>query len=328
MRSVTARSLALGLVLLAGCKPEPFRPDAGPIRWSPKPGEILDWDIQLARTPFDVSTMRAMYMIDLFDAVPAATMLDYGDGAPLTVPAGAHATAIAQLHATTPPTIVVCHVNSGAIRLTDPDAIKYPGYEANPPNRQTLPDSHPAPGSVIGWSTSETDSNERFIDMGDGARDKVLPLVERRIELAKRIGCDAIAANLNDAVAYESTIGHGFDPIKPEVLTSWATEVTKRAHDREISIGVRNSRQQTIDAEAPAYDWALVDRCGEYDECDKQQPFINRHKAVFAIDYDTMEDGSSSNTAAVVCGMQAAAQIAGGIIKTAALDSSYRMPCP
>jgi hypothetical protein len=200
MRSATARALSLGLLLAAGCKPDPFRPDAGPADvadppdapekpwWTPEPGEYPDWDIQLDRTQFDVTTRRGVYVIDLFDAVPAPTMLDYGDGTPVMVPAGVHATAIAALHATTPRTMVVCHVNTGAIRLDrEPDAVKFPGYKPTPPgvpNNPTTPDA----GSVIGWSIMGGDVNERFIDISPAARSAVLPLIGKRFDLAKQIG--------------------------------------------------------------------------------------------------------------------------------------------
>src|SRR3954463_10476443 len=122
MRSDSVRALILGSALVAGCQPSPQRPDPAPPWWQPAPGEAADWDIQLAATPFDISAARAMYTLDLWDAVPAATTLDYGDGAPLAVPAGKHPGAIAELHARTPPAIVVCQIGTGAIRLTDPDA--------------------------------------------------------------------------------------------------------------------------------------------------------------------------------------------------------------
>jgi len=201
--------------------------------------------------------------------------------------------------------------------------MKFPGYEANPPNRPT----DPVAGSVIGWSTTMTGLNERFIDVGAAARAMVLPLVDKRFELAKQIGCDAVAANHNDAVAYEGSDGHGFAPITPSVLDSWADEMTMRAHTREISVGTRNSPQQSIDVDAAAYDWTLVDRCGEFDECDKFRPFLNRRKAVFAVDYDLDFDGMP-NTMAIVCGKQTAAGITGGIVKTAALDSASPTRCP
>src|SRR5262245_11033617 len=100
MLSAPARAL-LALALVAGCKPEPHYndaqpPDAGNPWWSPKPGEAADWDIQLKAMNFDVSMTRAMMVIDLWDAVPAATMLTYADGV-LAVAAGVHPMAIGTL---------------------------------------------------------------------------------------------------------------------------------------------------------------------------------------------------------------------------------------
>ena len=108
---------------------------------------------------------------------------------------------------------------------------------------------------------------------------------------------------------------------------SWGSDLTTRAHDRELSIGLWNSPQQGIDVDAQAYDWAIIERCGERDECDMQRPFLNQRKAVFAIEY-TIDDDGNPNTSAVVCGRLTTAMITGGIIKTAALDSSSYMRCP
>ena len=95
------------------------------------PGVARNWDVQ-STAPFDLTAPRAMYDLDLWALVPATTMLDYGDGDPVTVPAGVLAGKIAELHARTPRTVVICHVDTGAIRLSDPDARKFPGYEASP----------------------------------------------------------------------------------------------------------------------------------------------------------------------------------------------------
>jgi hypothetical protein len=335
MASVPTRALllgSLGFVLVAGCKPEPFRPDAGPPRdgpppwWQPKPGEAADWDIQLA-APFNLSTPRAMYTIDLWDAVPAPTTLDYGTGTPatLTVPAGALAGKIAELHALTPPTIVVCHVGTGAIRLDDPDAVKFPGYvasPASPPNRLTSP----AAGSVIGWSITADDPNQRFIDIHESSRTKVAPLIGKRIELAKTIGCDAIAAEHNDLPAYESDKGgldHGFSPVSFDEYVSWSNELSSRAHDLEVSIGPRNRSTLGVDALSLTYDWAMVDRCAEHNDqsCDDMRPFLNKRKAVFAIEYNLNEENGQPNTQATLCSQLDLRGIQDGIIKTAELSS-------
>jgi hypothetical protein len=329
MRSATARALSLGLLLLAGCKPDPFRPDAGPPDapdidapeypwWTPGPGEIRDWDIQLAKTPFNVMAKRAMYIIDLFDAVPAATTLDYSSGM-LTVPPGVHAGAITQLKGTTPPTLVVCHVNTGAVRLSDPDAMKFPGYEANPPDAPALP----AANSVIGWSIGG-EPGERYIDLNAEARATVLPLIEKRFELAQKSGCDAILAGNNGALISSST---GFPTVDIDENKSWMEDLAAKAHARTLSIGIRNSVMQSTDVDAQAFDWALVERCGEEDMCNLQRAFLNQHKAVFAVDYTVDINGDPTNQTNL-CTNQAEGMIQGGIIKTPALDSTPPVGCP
>lgn len=321
MRSVPARALIIGLVL-AGCKPEPPRPDGAPPWWQPAPGEAADWDIQLtaAATGFDVSAPRAMYTIDLWDAVPAQTMLDYGDGSPVTVPAGAHASAIAQIRTLATSPMVVCHVGTGAIRLDDPDAAKFPGYQS-PPNRP----ASPADGSVIGWSPTDADPMERFIDLHEASRAIVAPLIGKRIELAKMIGCDGIASRYSDQRAYQPNPGHGFADLSTTEYASWSREVAGRAHALTLSIGLRAATADGISNTAPIYDWLMLDRCAEHDTCDPAKEYLNRRKAVFAIEYDFTEEGNANDPAAS-CSDLTREGITDGIIKKAALDS-FRMRC-
>src|SRR6188508_3425186 len=86
--------------LVAACKGDPVRPDAGPTLdaynppwFHPTPGQIKNWDIQLA-APYDFATQRAMVIVDVWDMVPSARMLEYGDGDPVAVPAGSQPTRI------------------------------------------------------------------------------------------------------------------------------------------------------------------------------------------------------------------------------------------
>ena len=325
MRSESVRGLILGLVLVAGCKPEPHRPDAAPPWWKPVPGEAADWDIQLAASPFDVSAQRAMYTLDLWDVVPTATTIDYSDGMPpLAVPAGAHASAIADLHTRTPPAIVVCQIGVGSIRLTDPDAKKFPIYEASPPNRQTAP----AAGSVIGWSTTTADANERFIDIHQAARTIITPLIKKRIDLAQTIGCDAIAAKDSDVPAFQDPggIGHGFPDISFSEYESWTGVVAGYAHSLRISVGPHNRSTLAVDQMAVTHDWIIAERCAEFQECDMYQPFLNRSKAVFALEYNKNEAGMDNNPT-TLCGRLETARIQDGIIKDAALSSAVYVPC-
>ncbi|MDQ3365910.1 MAG: endo alpha-1,4 polygalactosaminidase [Myxococcota bacterium] len=323
----------LGLGAVAACKGSPLRPDAQQDAtavdafelpwWTPSPGEARNWDIQLT-PPFDLTTPRAMYMLDLWDVVPAPMMLDYGDGDPVSVPAGELATAIATLKAQTPPAIVICHVDTGAIHLDDPDARKFPGFEATPPNRPT----NPAANSVIGWSTTETGTIERFLDVRADSRARFAAILFERFDLAKAIGCDGVATDRNDAVAYESTIGHGFGSIPIREHTSWSVEVAAQAHQRELSAGMRNGYTITAQSDelSDDFDFLVADRCAEHGVCDQARPFINKARAVFAIDYFVDEDGEPL-TEMAICTRWAQGQIQDGVIKDAALSSAVRETC-
>jgi hypothetical protein len=314
--------LVLAFALLAGCKPDPYRPDAAPPYWKPKPGEYADWDIQLEATSANLMAPRAMYTIDLWDAVPAARTLDYGGGQTVQVPAGKDAGAIAELRSRATPAIVVCQVGTGAIRLTDPDAPRFPGYEANPPDRP----KPRANGSVIGWSPLNGDPNVRFIDIHEASRSIVAPLIGKRLELAKMIGCDAIAAELHDQLSYQPT-GHGFDDLDPETdYPSWSSELAARAHPIGLSIGLRSSTPQGIDGVTTQFDWLMMDRCAEYGNCSTARAFLNARKAVFAIEY-LLDDVGEENNKADLCAQLAAAMISDGIIKDASMFSAPPERC-
>lgn len=322
--------LVLAFALLAGCKPDPYRPDAGPRPdgpppyWKPQPGEYADWDIQLA-APFDISAPRKMYVLDLWAVVPAPTTLDYGDGAAVTVPAGALPTAISDLHARAEPAIVVCHVGTGAIRLTDPDAAKFPGYAGGaPPDRPTLPGGD----SVIGWSRDPADPAERFIDIRDNdKRATVAALIGKRIELAKTIGCDAIAARHNDMIAYEGTTEHGFVKIEYTEYVSWMAELSTRAHGGEpIAIGHGDGSSLELDDTVKTSDFLIEQRCAERSQCDLVKAFPNVSKPVFEIEYDQDVDGNP-NTPSVLCGRLSTTGTLDGIVKNAKLDGSFHERC-
>ena len=90
-----------------------------------------------------------MYVLELFDVVPAPTTIDYADGNPVTVPAGALCRHHRRAERAGSAGDRGVPIATGAIDLDDPDAPKFPGFGASPPNR---PDA-PAGGSVIGWNT-------------------------------------------------------------------------------------------------------------------------------------------------------------------------------
>jgi hypothetical protein len=279
--------------------------------WTPKPGETKNWDIQI-NAPFDLSANRAMYIVDLWK-VATATSIDYGDGSPVTVPAGPLAGKIGELKGTG--ARVICRIGTGAIRLTDPDARKFPGFEAMPPDDP----NPPAGGSVIGWHTRTPD--ERFLDLRTASRTSYQAKLFKRFDLAKTLGCDGIEPDW--IASYAAATGF---TITIDENIAWAKTVAAQAHERELSVGMQNGTNGIVDQVTADFDWLLVERCGEFDDCDTTRAFINQRKAVFAIDFTTDEAGNALPMS-LLCMHQLAAQIEDGLIKDNALSSSYRATC-
>ncbi len=263
--------------------------------------------------PFDVTADRAMYMLDLW-AVATATTIDYGDGSPVTVPAGPLAGKVAELKGRGAK--VICRVGTGAIRLTDPDAAKFPGFAASPPDRPTAP----AAGSVLGWSTD--DPMERYLDVRAASRPLWESRMWKRFDLAYQLGCDGILHDWSDVISGDT----GFT-IAVSDQSSFGAAVVKEAHDRELSSGMHNGTTNgLIDPFAGQFDWLFVERCGEYGDCGLARPFVNLRKAVFAVDYPTDVDGAPL-TMSATCSQQQAGMIDDGLIKDTALSSALRQQC-
>ncbi len=327
MRPAVAWIAVLGLGL-GGCDdgkhhlhPEAGMDAAPPPWWRPTLGMAKDWDIQLA-APYELTMRSTMYDLDLW-AVTTATTIDYGDGMPITVPAGPLAGKIAELHARG--VKVVCHFDTGAIHLTDPDAKKFPGYSATMvPNR---PDA-PIAGSVIGWSVSETNNlEERYLDIREASRPLWTKYMWKRFDLAKQIGCDGIDGDRNNSNSSASPPYSGFDIGALEVL-SWYHELAMQSHMRELAAGMRNGQNvpSLVDTGATEFDFMFIDRCGEYGDCDMTRPFIQLQRVVFAIDYVTNEFSGMPNVQAGICQTQQRAQVSEGLIKDDAI-SSVRTQC-
>jgi hypothetical protein len=201
--------------------------------------------------------------------------------------------------------------------------MKFPGYEANPPNRPTAV----AAQSAIGWSTTVTDADERFVDFRNPTAASVLL---KRVKLAKDIGCDGILAYRNDAAAFgaAASLEHGFSEITSMVETDWIVKVAKAGHDLMISVGGFGGHAAPNVGEIDDdYDWLIAERCGEVGDCDAARPFIEQHRAVFGVDYDIAEDGTTPNSLATICPKWVNAQV-DGIMKKTTLDGSFRDVCP
>jgi hypothetical protein len=163
----------------------------------------------------------------------------------------------------------------------------------------------------------------RFLDVSLAGRAKWASIMFKRFDLARQIGCDGVEPAHNDVASYTSGL-----TISSEDSYSWYAEVATQGHARELSVGMKDGDLLggQVDAEADKFDWLMTERCGEFELCDNGRPFIERHKPVFAIDYDRDADGAVQGST-IVCMRQGLAMIADGLYKDVALTKAVRTQC-
>lgn len=165
------------------------------------------------------------------------------------------------------------------------------------------------PASVIGEPLAEW-PGERWLDIR--ARE-VRTLVVARLERAKVRGCDGVEPDNVDGYANRS----GF-PLTARDQLDYNRFLAREAHARNLSVGLKNDVDQVAELE-PHFDWALVEECMQYDECDRLAPFIAAGKAVFHVEY------GDAALAAKVC-PDANARKFDTLIKNKSLDR-FRIAC-
>ncbi len=74
-------------------------------------------------------------------------------------------------------------------------------------------------------------------------------------------------------------------PLAAADQSRFNTWLATEAHARGLAVGLKNDGDQA-DALVPLFDWAIVEQCFEYNECDLYRPFIAGGKPVFVIEYN------------------------------------------
>lgn len=151
---------------------------------------------------------------------------------------------------------VICYFSAGSSEDWRPDADRIP--EA-------------AQGLSNGWE------GERWLDIRQ--IEQLAPVLEARLDLAVRKGCDGVEPDNVDAFTNSS----GF-PITAQHQLAFNIWLATEAHERGLSIGLKNNLEQ-IELLEPYFDWALNEQCFQYNECEALQPFIESGKAVFGVEY-------------------------------------------
>jgi hypothetical protein len=106
------------------------------------------------------------------------------------------------------------------------------------------------------------------------------PLIERRIGMCARKGFDAV--DPDDLDAYENRTGFRINARDQLRYNRW---IAAEVHRRGMSVALQNDARQTEQL-VGTFDFAVVERCFQYEECEFAQAFIDAGKAVFEAEFD------------------------------------------
>ncbi|MGA4798241.1 endo alpha-1,4 polygalactosaminidase [Streptomyces lavendulocolor] len=151
---------------------------------------------------------------------------------------------------------VICYVNAGAWEDFRPDRDAFPRSVRGGPN---------------GWS------GERWLDIR--RLDVLRPLMERRLDMCRDKGFDAVEPDLLDGYLHDT----GF-PLEAAHQLAYNRMIARAAHERGLSVGLKNDLPQ-IPALVGLFDFAVNEQCAEFEECERLAPFVRAGKAVFHVEY-------------------------------------------
>ncbi len=151
---------------------------------------------------------------------------------------------------------VICYVNAGAWEDFRPDAGDFPAALR---------------GKGNGWP------GERWLDIR--RLDALRPLMERRLDMCRDKGFDAVEPDLVDGYLHDT----GF-PLTAAHQLAYNRMLARAAHARGLAIGLKNDLPQ-IPQLVGVYDFAVNEECAQYNECAALTPFIRAGKAVFHVEY-------------------------------------------
>src|ERR1700709_294026 len=139
------------------------------------------------------------------------------------------------------------------------------------------PDASKVPKSSLG-ARYEGYPEERWLDIAPPK--KFAPIIEQRIALCARKGFDAVEPdNIN---GWENKTGFPLTGAEQLTYNRW---IARTVHKAGMSVALKNDSRQ-VKQLVGAFDFAVVEECFQYEECDLYKPFIEAGKAVFEAEYE------------------------------------------
>jgi hypothetical protein len=145
-------------------------------------------------------------------------------------------------------------------------------------------DSRRLPAGVRGRPV-EGFENERWLDIR--RLRLIAPVLRARMRTCARKGFDAVEPDNVDG--YDNRTGF---PLRRRDALRFTRWLARTAHHLGLAVGLKNSAGLAR-ALAGRFDFAVVEQCLQYDECERYRPFVRRGKPVYEVEYEA--------TAASVC---------------------------
>ncbi|MFD0822334.1 endo alpha-1,4 polygalactosaminidase [Micromonospora zhanjiangensis] len=196
---------------------------------------------------------------------------------------------------------LICYVEAGAVRRTDPDATRFPaaavGGPVGPPTPPAAGVTVAPPGGTGGvgpatpaFTPTGTPLSSRPADpdraTGGDARwldvrrwDVLEPVLTDRLRLCRGKGFDGVAFGRVDGWAYRT----GF-PLTFDDGLAFNRRLAALAHSLSLSAGLVDDLPQ-VAALQPDFDFAVNQECVRYRQCDRLQPFAGAGKPVLHVEY-------------------------------------------
>jgi hypothetical protein len=153
---------------------------------------------------------------------------------------------------------VICYLDVGSWEEYRPDAGKFP--------KSSLGDVYE------GWE------EERWLDIAHFH--KFAPIMEKRIAMCAEKGFDGVEPD--NIAGYENKTGFPLTRADQRRYNLW---IARQVHQRGMAVALKNDPGQAKEL-VGAFDFAVVEECFQYDECDSFKPFIESGKAVFEAEYE------------------------------------------
>jgi len=152
---------------------------------------------------------------------------------------------------------VICYFNAGAWEAYRPDAEQFSQEVIGKP--------------YVGWPGEKWLDVSRYQDFSH--------IMAARLDLAVEKGCDGVDPDNMNGYTHPT----GFE-ISAQDQLNYNMWLSEQAHQRGLSIGLKNNSSQAAEL-VNSFDFAVIEDCTFFGECDQYLPFIKQGKAVFQIEY-------------------------------------------